>query len=275
MAIGPIQMIVVGFDNDANFRGQIKRQLNEVHGRGVIRLLDILLAHKDKAGRFAVINERDIGDAEIESYDRAFRKILNFPEGFISSATSTDSREPSTGFTALDLKKIANSISPGTAVAIVLFEHKWAAGLSASVNEAGGHLLAQGFLTPDALTVFGEELEAIADAELAIESANAIKGAALIDALVFAAEAEDAKAQIRSQASNNTADKSLQSSIAAETLRQLIIAGVVDDTEIDTAISSLYDADLLDQEMVQQALLVAADAQKSVSEIMQAQITNI
>ena len=48
----------------------------------------------------------------------------------------------------------------------------------------------QGFLTPEALLMVGQELEAMAEAEAAIEVAETIKGAAMFDALITVAEAE-------------------------------------------------------------------------------------
>ncbi len=50
-----------------------------------------------------------------------------------------------------------------------MFEHTWAIPLRDAIRRAGGVPLAQGFLTPEALIMVGEELRAIAEAERTIE----------------------------------------------------------------------------------------------------------
>ena len=49
--VGPIQLVVIGFPRDAEFRGEIIRALSEVRGHGTIRLIDALFVRKDDQGR--------------------------------------------------------------------------------------------------------------------------------------------------------------------------------------------------------------------------------
>ena len=65
----------------------------------------------------------------------------------------------------------------------MLFEHTWAIPFRDAIRRAGGRGLAQGFITPEGLMIVGEEIEAIAEAELAIEVSDAVRGAAMLDAL--------------------------------------------------------------------------------------------
>ena len=50
MTVGPIQVIVFGFDRIDQFRGQIVEELGKLRGRGLIRLIDLFLAVKDASG---------------------------------------------------------------------------------------------------------------------------------------------------------------------------------------------------------------------------------
>ena len=76
----------------------------------------------------------------------------------------------------------------------MLVEHLWAAGLRETVRKAGGRLLGQGFLTPEVVMVVGSELRARADAQAALELAEATRASALVDALAAIASRGDAAA---------------------------------------------------------------------------------
>ena len=84
---------------------------------------------------------------------------------------------------------MTDEIGPGDHAAVLLVEHLWAARLREAVREAGGRLLGQGFLTPEVMMIVGAEIQARADAEAALELAQAARGAALVEALEgFAAD---------------------------------------------------------------------------------------
>ncbi|MEZ4715291.1 MAG: hypothetical protein R2851_04280 [Caldilineaceae bacterium] len=85
--------------------------------------------------------------------------------------------------TAADIAAIAADLEPGTAVGMLLFEHVWAAKFKYAMRSTGGVPIAQGFLTPEALFMVGKEVQAIVEAEAVIEIADAVKGAAMLDAL--------------------------------------------------------------------------------------------
>jgi hypothetical protein len=65
--VGPIQLVVIGFPRDAQFRGQILRALSEVRGHGVIRLIDALFVRKDDQGRISgMMRESDLTQVQRE-----------------------------------------------------------------------------------------------------------------------------------------------------------------------------------------------------------------
>ena len=72
--------------------------------------------------------------------------------------------------------------------------------------------LAQGFLTPEALVLVGAEVRAVVEAEATIALADAVKGAAVLDALAVVEEAEAVK-----------------QAAAAEAARALIAAGLIEE----------------------------------------------
>jgi hypothetical protein len=247
--IGPLQLVVIGFDNDDHFRGQILAELAAVRGRGTIRLLDALFIHKDDAGDMTVVYESDLGGEAQATYGRALKPLLGLAD---TPLAGTADGGNAYGISAAQVRALIADMPAGSAVAVVLFEHAWAAPLSAAVQEAGGRLLAQGMLTRDAVLLMGEELRAIAAAEAGIAAADAVRGAALLDALAFAEELQAQRAGLAA---------AVTTSVAAEVVRSLIVAGVIDDDEVEPALAALVGDGLLDVALVAGALQAAVEAE--------------
>ncbi len=270
MEIGPLQLVVIGFDDDDNGRGQIKEELAAASGRGAIRLLDVLFVHRDHQGSLAVIEDSDLNEAELVEYGRALKRLFSLAATPGSGGNKGKSGSKAVGLKASDVKAVANKIKPGTAAALLLFEHAWAAGLAAAANEAGGRVLAQGFLTSDVVYGMGEDLEAVVGAERVVEASQAVKAAAFINAVAFGSSAGKAQNEIVEQATMPAADE-ITTRTAARTLRALAAAGVVDDTELETAIMALIDGGLLSPELVARGVEAAQALESSMADLAAAQ----
>jgi hypothetical protein len=114
------------------------------------------------------------------------------------------------------------------------------------VREAGGRLLGQGFLTPEVVMIIGAELRARAEAEAAIEIAEAARGAALVDALATFAAGRDSTVEERTRG-------------AAQVVQALVRSGYVHASEAAGAIDALATAGLLESAIVQAAVAEAED----------------
>ena len=154
------------------------------------------------------------------------------------------------GFALEDLRRLTDEIGPGDHAIAILIEHRWAARLREAVREAGGRLVGQGFLTPEVTMVVGAEIQARADAEAAIELANAARGSALVDAL-----------SILARHGRGSAEESARA--AAEVVRVLVAEGFVHDAEAHAAIDALATAGLIEAALLQAA---AAEAQETLNE---------
>src|SRR5262249_13246425 len=53
MAIGPVQLIVLGF-SEPNFHGEIIEELERLHDSGAVRVIDSLVVYKDAEGELEV-----------------------------------------------------------------------------------------------------------------------------------------------------------------------------------------------------------------------------
>ena len=198
--IGPIQLVVIGFPPDSQFRGEIVRELAALRGRGVVRLIDALFVRKDDQGRIsAELRESDITLGQRQALGAVVGGLAGYIAGGedvavqAADATAQAIAGGAFGLGLGDLQTIKDRIGPGQAALLLLFEHTWAAALKGAVRGAGGVPLLQGFLTPEALVLVGAEARAVVEAEATIALAEAVKGAAVLDALAVVAEAEEVK----------------------------------------------------------------------------------
>ena len=66
MPIGPIQLLVVGFD-EANFTGEVQAELDRLRDSDVVRVIDMLVVHKQADGTLEHIRRSDLtGDDKVE-----------------------------------------------------------------------------------------------------------------------------------------------------------------------------------------------------------------
>jgi hypothetical protein len=245
--VGPLQIVLVGFETTARFRGEIARELADLRGRGMIRVLDARLFHRSPDGKLTEVDLAPVLDAATEPPDRAIAHLLGADGGGNGAKPPTEAFARTAGFALEDLRRLTDEIGPGDHAAVVLVEHVWAARLREAVREAGGRLIGQGFLTPEVVMVVGAELRARADAEAAIELAQAARGAALVEALeAFGAE-DRGSLEDRSRG-------------AVQVVRTLVEKGFIHEPEAEAAIDALVTAGLIESAAVQAAIAEAEEA---------------
>lgn len=246
--LGPIQLMAVGFETNEKFKGDILRELNEVRSRGVIRLLDMLFVMKDKEGNILTVEDTDLTPEEEVEVGTLISKMIGLKEGGSAGVEETEeSAESSYGLALKDIMDVVDRIEPGTSAGLLLIEHVWAAGLKQALREAGGYPIAQGFLTPEAMMMIGKEAEAIAEAEVAIEIAEAVKGAALLDVLSTIDKAQEIEEAAVEEAAETVVEmETIKTSAVAEALRTLLVAGIIEEGATLEAIDTLVKAGLMD-----------------------------
>ena len=121
---------------------------------------------------------------------------------------------------------------------------------------AGGRLIAQGMLTHEVLMLVGAELQATADAEAAIDLAEAARGAALLDALhTLTAGMPDPDLAARERAS-----------AACAVVRTLVDAGVIAPREAGEAVEALARAGIVEQALLDGAVAETQDLMDKLGE---------
>ena len=122
--LGPVDYIVVEFPG-SKFNGEIAPALHDLVGRGIIRVLDVVLLQKDDAGKLEVAELSDLEESEVGS-------LLAY-ETELAMLLSED-----------DVVAVAEAIEPGTTAAVLVWENKWAVPFATAVRHSGGQLVASG-----------------------------------------------------------------------------------------------------------------------------------
>jgi uncharacterized membrane protein len=171
--IGPVQLISIGFEPNANFEGRIVDELAKLESDRTIRILDLLFVARDTDSDDIVVVEHQ----GTESMGGIVGALLGFEfEGEAAeSAATPGADEHSFGFTQADIEQMGAGLEPGGSAGLLLIEHVWARQLRKAVRDAGGRLLGEGFLTPETIKAVEPELAAISEAieEMEKEAAHA------------------------------------------------------------------------------------------------------
>jgi uncharacterized membrane protein len=161
---GPLQLLVVGFETTELLQGQIAREIAELRGRGLVRVVDARMFTRSEDGELGEVDLNPLlGDPRWRPAAHLFGlngAATNGGSGGLDAAAFA----ATAGFTLEDLRRLTDEIHHGEHAAVVLVEHLWAGRLREKIRAAGGRLIAQGMLTQEVLMLVGAELQATADA---------------------------------------------------------------------------------------------------------------
>ena len=166
--IGPVQLISIGFDRDANFEGKVIEELAKLESERTIRTLDVLFIARDTdSDDIVVLEHPDAADL-----GGIVGALLGFEfDGEAASAEAGGKQEDhhAFGFSQDDIQQMAAGLAPGESAGILLIEHVWARDLRKAFRGAGGRIIGEGFLTPETIRAVEPELAAMSDAIAAVE----------------------------------------------------------------------------------------------------------
>jgi len=188
---GQIEMIVCRF-KDIEADKQPLKQLTDLHGEGVTRVVDLLLIRKDEAGGITPLDMKGLGPSDKIEYGSVITPLISeeaapnqgaapiaAPKGDAvedgraeDSGTEAQAAEMSNGMSPSNLRETVDQLSPGETAALLMIEHSWAAGFQDAISQAGGEVAARGFLPIRALQKVGVELEARLEALDALENSE-------------------------------------------------------------------------------------------------------
>jgi hypothetical protein len=164
VAIGPVQLLSVGFDPGAKFEGRIADELARLESEGTIRVLDLLFVARDEDSDELVVLEH-----QEESMGTIVGALLGLK---LDGADQPGDDEHSLGFTRAEIQEMGASLPHGGAAGLMLIEHVWARELKRAIRDAGGRTLGESFLTPENVAAMEPKLGAIAEAVRASEQGD-------------------------------------------------------------------------------------------------------
>jgi uncharacterized membrane protein len=159
MTFGPVQILVIGFD-DPEFKGDIRAELERLREHDVVRLIDLIVVRKNDNGTIEKLQQSDLSQDELEDFGALVGALIGVgaegEEGAEAGAVlGAAAMEGGHVFDSADTWYVDDAIPPGTAAAIALLDHRWAIGLRDAIRDAGGFHLADAWIHPADLVAIG------------------------------------------------------------------------------------------------------------------------
>jgi uncharacterized membrane protein len=161
MAIGPVQLIVLGF-NHPNFHGEVIAELERLRASDTVRVIDALAVYKDPDGELEVEHLSNLTEDEAIELGTKIGALIGLgiegEEGIEAGAAAGAEEAEAEGinvFGEADEWDVVEDIPNDSAAALVLLEHHWAVPLRDAIARAGGFRLADGFISPLDLVQIG------------------------------------------------------------------------------------------------------------------------
>ncbi len=161
-AFGPIQVLVVGFD-DGTSAGEILRELRRPHEHDVVRVVDLLVVTKDDQGNVVPAERSDVAEADSAARGAIARALIGYGTG-ADDALGEQAEAGALTVAALaehglvaddDVWYIADAVPDGGSAAVALIDHRWAIRLRDAIVRAGGLPVTDQWLHPRDLAAAG------------------------------------------------------------------------------------------------------------------------
>jgi hypothetical protein len=138
--LGPVDYLVVEFPaGKSSFTGEMADELATLVDKGIIRVLDLLVLHKDDDG---TVEGLEIDD--LENLDE-----LRGLEAHVAEILAAD-----------DVVHLAEAMENGSTAGVLVWENIWAAPFASAARRAGGQLVATGRIPIQAIVASIEAEEA-------------------------------------------------------------------------------------------------------------------
>jgi uncharacterized membrane protein len=153
MAIGPVQLIVLGFEHP-EFHGEIIAELERLRDSDMVRVIDALAVHKDADGEIEVAHLSNLSKEEAIELGSTIGALIGLgiegEDGAVAGAQAgaEAAAEGASAFSEEEAWDILGEIPNDSAAALILLEHQWAVPLRNAIAAAGGFRISDGFISP-------------------------------------------------------------------------------------------------------------------------------
>jgi uncharacterized membrane protein len=160
MAIGPVQLLVLGF-NHPEFHGEIIAELERLRASDTVRVIDALAVYKDADGQLEVEHLSNLTREEAIEVGTVIGALVGLGiegEAGMEAGALAGAEAAADGngvFSEDDAWDVLEEIPNDSAAALILLEHHWAVPLRDAIARANGFRLADGFISPLDLVEIG------------------------------------------------------------------------------------------------------------------------
>jgi uncharacterized membrane protein len=155
MAIGPVQLIVLGF-NHPDFHGEVIAELERLREQDTVRVIDALAVYKDAEGELEAEHLSNLTEDEAVELGSKIGALIGLgfegEEGMEAGALAGAEEVAAAGgvdvFSGEGTWDVLEDIPNDSAAALILLEHHWAVPLRDAIARAGGFRISDGFISP-------------------------------------------------------------------------------------------------------------------------------
>jgi hypothetical protein len=131
MTVPTRQLLSYNFGPGSSFEGQLVGALERIESGGAMRILDALfVAREPESGELVAVSLSADGSAGM------IGRLISFR--LDDSARKRSTQRVLDGPAAEMVRQLADGLQPGSAVAAVLIEHRWALTLDEAITRMGG-----------------------------------------------------------------------------------------------------------------------------------------
>jgi uncharacterized membrane protein len=150
MAIGPVQLIVLGF-NRPDFHGEVIAELEQLRKSDTVRMIDSIVVYKDADSKLEVEHPSNLTEQEAIELGGKIGALIGLgiegekgaEAGAALGAEEADA-EGINVFSGAEEWDVLADIPNDSAAALILLEHHWAVPLRDAIARAGGFRVATG-----------------------------------------------------------------------------------------------------------------------------------
>jgi uncharacterized membrane protein len=161
MAIGPVQLLVLGFDHP-DFHGAMIAELERLRDSDAVRVIDSIAVYKDSGGALEVEHLSNLTEQEAIELGSKIGALIGLgvegEDGIEAGAALGAELAAADGiqaFAGAEEWDVLADIPNDCAAALVLLEHRWAIPLRDAMARAGGFRIGDGFISPLDLVEIG------------------------------------------------------------------------------------------------------------------------
>lgn len=140
--LGPIDIVVIAYPADAPATGEAVPIFLDLVDRGIIRVLDVVFVRQNEDGTVSGFEARDLDSDSLGDF-----KVF---EGASTGLLGED-----------DVGTVGQTLEPGNAAVMIVYENRWAAPFAAAVRRNGGVVVATHRITAQELMDALDTAEAV------------------------------------------------------------------------------------------------------------------